>query len=118
MRLHTIRVPCNDPVEAAKFYTSLLGQDSSFGDAEAGFIGFVLENVTLLLEHSEPGEYESGGYRGFSLEVEDIHSFYELHQERVKFTGPPEQQIWGGMMTHVEDGDGNVFSIVEMRADA
>lgn len=118
MRLHTMRIPCKDLGESAKFYSSLLGQQATFGSSDLGYIGFAIENATLLLEYVEPGDFESGRYLGFSLEVDDIESFYNRHTQNVNFTGPPKEQVWGGVMTHVVDCDGNTFSIVEMRADA
>ena len=41
-----------------------------------------------------------------------------LGSGEVKFTGPPETQPWGGIMTHVMDSSGNVLSMVEVDADA
>ena len=118
MRIHTIRIPCTDMQDAETFYSKLLGCQKAFGDVTQGYIGFAVENVSILLEPVEAGEFEAGRYLGFSFEVPDIHGFYEQLKGEVKFTGPPETQPWGGIMTHVTDSSGNVLSIVGVDADA
>lgn len=117
MRLHTIRIPCADLDQSAAFYAKLLEQDASFGSSSLGYIGFRLENVTLLLEGAEPGEFECGRYLGFSLAVADIAGFHARLAQDIAFTGPPEEQVWGGVMTHVRDLSGNTLSIVQMPND-
>ena len=118
MRIHTIRIPCTDMNDSESFYSMLLGQEKSFGDTSHRYIGFVLENVSVLLEPIEVGEFEAGRYLGFSLEVPDIHEIYDKLSGMANFTGPPESQPWGGMMTHVSDSSGNILSIVEITGDA
>ena len=114
MRLNTTRIPCNDLKASTDYYASLFEMHQSFGTIEQGYVGFTLENVNILLELEEPGEFESGRYLGFSLEVEDIQDFYNRGQEKgITFTGQPDKQAWGGIMTHVEDCNGNVFTIVQ-----
>jgi len=114
MRFNTMRIPCVHIGEAENFYSGLLGSNKAFGSEADGYVGFDIENVTILLEPVEADEFESGRYLGFSLEVEDIEAFYErMQQQGVSFTGPPERQFWGGIMTHVKDCSGNVFSIVQ-----
>lgn len=113
MRVNTIRVPCTNLREAEKFYTKILERDRSFGELVAGYIGFQLGNVTLLLEKEEAGEFEAGRYLGFSLEVADIHAYYSRQKNDAQFSGPPQEQDWGGFMTHITDSNGNVLSIVQ-----
>lgn len=113
MRLSTIRIPCRDLAKSEVFYRDKLGLDKLFGSPADGYVGLALDNAQLLLEPEEPGEFECGGYLGFSIAVDDIDAFYTSCIERgIEFTGPPEKQRWGGIMTHVKDGDGNVFSVV------
>lgn len=114
MRIHTIRIPCTDMNDSEAFYAKLFGAQKTFGDVSQGYIGFVLENATVLLEPVEVGEFEVGGYLGFSIEVADIQAFHEDLKEEIEFTGPPESQVWGGTMTHVTDSSGNILSIVEI----
>lgn len=115
MKMSMMRIPCIQLDESEAFYTQKLGLQKIFGSASDGFIGYQLDNVQLLLEEEEKGEFESGHFLGFSLEVEDIFSFFTLMNERgVEFTGPPEKQFWGGIMTHVIDCNKNTFSIVQI----
>lgn len=113
MRIGAIRVPCRDLAEAERFYSDKLGLQRIFGSIADGYIGYALDNARLLLESHEEGDFEAGRYLGFSLVAEDIDAFYEAARARgVSFTGPPQKQSWGGVMTHVTDCSGNVFSIV------
>ena len=118
MRIHTIRIPCTDMEAAETFYAALFGIGKSFGSASEGYVGFGLENVSVLLEPVEAGEFESGRYLGLSFEVPDIGDFYERQRNAMRFIGPPEVQFWGGTMAHVADSSGNVLSIVETTDDA
>ena len=114
MKVNTLRIPVLELTQSAEHYQLILQQAPAFGSADLGYIGFELENVTLLLESAEPGEFEAGRYLGFSLEVEDIHYFYQGAIDRgVEFTGAPVDQPWGGIMTHIKDCNGNVFSLVQ-----
>jgi predicted enzyme related to lactoylglutathione lyase len=117
MRINAIRIPSLDMNRSELFYSRLFDCDKAFGDTNQGFLGFVLENVNVLLEPAETGEFEAGGYLGFSLEVPDIMAFYENLRDEVAFSHPPEKQTWGGIMTHVTDSSGNVLSIVEVNSD-
>ena len=60
-----------------------------------------------------------GRFLGFSLEVKDMDNFYQKSIELgIIFTGPPEEQVWGGIMTHVIDCSGNTFSVVQVENKA
>ena len=55
-----------------------------------------------------------GRFVGASLAVDDIqHVFERLRSNGVRFTGAPERQPWGGLMTHFHDPDGNVLTLVQ-----
>ena len=115
MRLNTLRIPCLDLDKAEKNYVCILDSEKAFGSDQDGYIGFNIENVTILLEPIEAGEFESGRYLGFSLEVDDIRDYFsEKTESGIEFTGPPEKQAWGGVMTHVIVCSGNIFSIVQV----
>ena len=119
MRLAAIRIPCNDLAESGLFYEQQIGLEKSFGSSKEGYIGFNLDGVTLLLEPAEQGEYESGKYLGFSIEVDNVFDFYNTLSARgVEFTHAPEAQTWGAMMTHIRDCSGNVLTIVERTSKA
>jgi predicted enzyme related to lactoylglutathione lyase len=113
MRVNTIRIPCSDLKLSEAFYSVLLGRTKAFGGEEEGYVGFDLDNVTILLELEEAGEFEAGRYLGFSIEVDDIERLYRELKDRIAFVAPPEKQPWGGTMAHVEDTSGNSLSIVE-----
>ena len=114
MKIGTIRVPCLNLQAAENFYSNQLGLKKIFGAALDGFVGYELENAQLILEVEEKGEFECGRFLGFSVEVDDIEQFYKTKLEaKVKFTGEPERQAWGGMMTHIVDVSGNSFSVVQ-----
>ena len=60
-----------------------------------------------------------GRFLGFSLEVKDMDHFYQKSIELgIIFTAPPEEQVWGGIMTHVIDCSGNTFSVVQVENKA
>ena len=60
-----------------------------------------------------------GRFLGFSLEVKDMDNLYQKSIELgIIFTGPPEEQVWGGIMTHVIDCSGNTFSVVQVENKA
>ena len=60
-----------------------------------------------------------GRFLRFSLEVKDMDNFYQKSIELgIIFTGPPEEQVWGGIMTHVIDCSGNTFSVVQVENKA
>ncbi len=114
MKLSAIRIPCLDLGEAEAYYADLIGWSKMFGSVEAGHIGFGLDQVVVILEPEEAGEFEAGRYLGFSVEVPDIHQYYAAALARgVQFTGEPEKQPWGGIMTHITDCSGNSFSVIE-----
>ena len=115
MKLNTIRIPCKNLKESEVFYTEQLGLTQFFGSDQDGFIGYQLDNVQIIIEPEEKGEFESGRYLGFSIEVENLNQFYtRLNGSGVKFTCAPEQQSWGGLMTHIIDPSNNTFSIVQV----
>lgn len=111
-----MRIPCKNLKEAGRFYSEKVGLTKSFGSAENGFIGYDLDNVQVLLELEEIGEFECGRFLGFSLETENIDKYYkESKRKGIVFTGPPELQSWGGLMTHLIDCSENTFSIVQVK---
>ncbi|NLR14425.1 VOC family protein, partial [Pseudoalteromonas peptidolytica] len=119
MKLNTIRIPCTSLKESEVFYTEHLGLLKLFGSEVEGFIGYKLDNVQVIIEPEEKGEFESGRYLGFSIEVDNLNQFYaRLNERGVKFTGAPEEQFWGGLMTHIIDPSNNTFSIVQVESVA
>jgi uncharacterized glyoxalase superfamily protein PhnB len=51
-----------------------------------------------------------------NLSVGDIHSFYEESLGRgVRFVRSPEQEHWGGYVATLEDPDGNLLQLLQLR---
>ncbi|WP_040307400.1 VOC family protein [Agarivorans albus] len=114
MKVSTLRIPCRCLIESEKFYTEKLGLTKVFGTVSEGYIVFQIDNAQLLLELEEKGEFESARFLGFSIEVSNILQLYNTLTERgVLFTGPPEKQSWGGLMTHIIDCNENTFSFIQ-----
>ena len=114
MRMGMMRIPCGDLAKSEIFYSDKLGLQKTFGGSADGYIGYSLENVDILIEPEEKGEFECGRFLGFSLVVEDIGQAYKSFLTKgIEFTGSPEKQIWGGIMAHIVDNSGNSFSLVQ-----
>ena len=119
MRMGMMRIPCKDLAESEIYYTHKLGLTKKFGSPEDGYVGFSLENIDVLIELEERGEFECGRFLGFSLVVDDIDTVYKNYMEKgITFTGPPQRQFWGGVMTHIVDCSGNSFSLVQETKNA
>ncbi len=86
MRVNAIRIPCFDIDRSAAFYTKLLGRKKAFGSVAEGYVGFALDNVTLLIEPEEATEFEVGRYLGFSLEVPNVAEFYRSLKDSIQFS--------------------------------
>ena len=69
MKVNTLRIPCRNLVQSEDFYTNLLGLEKSYGSSGEGYVGYKIENADILIENEEDGEFESGRYLGFSIEV-------------------------------------------------
>ncbi|MDK2593661.1 VOC family protein [Pseudoalteromonas obscura] len=114
MKLAAIRIPCKNLNDAYAFYADKLRLTVLFGSPSEGFVGMQLQNVQLIFEPEEQGEFECGRYLGFSLAVENIDTFYrEASKRGVSFSNEPEKQSWGGIMTHISDNSGNIFSVIQ-----
>jgi catechol 2,3-dioxygenase-like lactoylglutathione lyase family enzyme len=67
----------------------------------------------LVQPGATEGEALVGRFVGVCSRVDDLHERYEtLTKKGVKFTLPPEKQDWGGSLTHVQDPDGNTFTLL------
>ena len=75
MRMNMMRIPCKDLKESENYYTHILGFNKLFGSIEEGFVGYRLDNIDIMIELQEPGEFECGNFLGFSLEVDIWVSF-------------------------------------------
>ncbi len=57
------------------FYAKPLGLSKLFGSDLEGFIGYKLDNVQVIIEPEEKGEFESARYIGFSIELANLNQF-------------------------------------------
>ncbi|MCS7207800.1 MAG: VOC family protein [Dehalococcoidia bacterium] len=51
-----------------------------------------------------------------NLQVADIHAVYEeLRRRGVVFLRPPEREHWGGWVATLQDPDGNILQLLQLR---
>jgi len=94
MRLQGLRIFVDDLAAARQFYHEILELPID-QDAEA-------EDRALI-----------GRFVGCAIAVDDIAATYAaLTAKRVKFTGPPERQPWGGVFAHFEAPSHNVLTLL------
>ena len=104
MKLNTARIFVRDLEAAQSFYRDALGLTLRGGNPRIGYCVFDSGGAQLVVE-SVPDEAPAaerdlvGRFTGLSFSVEDIAAMYErLLSLRVRFTGAPETQAWGGIL--------------------
>jgi len=117
MELYAVRIFVSSWPQACDFYGATLGLTERFRNDDMGWAEYDLGGPCLGLERVTPGDKEGealvGRFVGVSLKVDDIATSYEtLTSKGVRFTGPPEQQSWGGALAHFEDPDGNLLTLL------
>lgn len=119
MQLAAARVFVRDIVAARDFYEKRLGLDLGHDGTEEGFCRFDTGQVQLVVELVTPDESPEdqamvGRFTGLSFGVADVRTAYAaLTVAGVHFTGPPEQQFWGGWLATLVDPDGNEMQLVQ-----
>ena len=116
--IRNVRLWVSDLARAKSFYCGLLGIQPVAEDIEHGYLLLDTGPTTLLVElesELEEGEASAiGGFKPFSLAVSDIHSTYQvLQQKGVQFDAPPEKQYWGGTLAYFKDPDQNQLTLVQ-----
>lgn len=123
MRLGTVRIFVHDLVAAQAFYEDKLGLPRVAGGAAFGYCVFESDGpgeVQLVIEvvgadAPEQDRELVGRFTGVSFTVDDVGTLHaELSARGVKFTDPPEQQDWGGVLATFLDPSGNELQIVQM----
>ena len=114
---YAIRVFSSNWEQSLEFYRDVIGFPLSYADENLGWAQFDLGSTYLGLERCDAQNSECaelvGRFVGLSIQVEDIESTYEsLTAKGVEFTGPPEQQPWGGTLAHFKDPDNNVLTLL------
>ena len=117
MKLYAVRVFVGDWPRACDFYGETLGLAERFRNDDMGGAEFDLGGPSLGVERVDEkdgdGRRHVGRFLGVSLMVDDVEKTHEtLHAKGVRFDGPPENQPWGGVLTHFEDPDGNVLTLL------
>ena len=117
MKLYAIRVFVDDWDGACHFYEHVLNLPVKFRDSTLGWAEFDVGGPSLGIERVSKEDAEEqhlvGRFMGISLQVENIASTYEeLRGLGVAFTGPPQQQPWGGTLAHFKDPAGNTLTLL------
>lgn len=121
MNLGAARVFVRDFAEAKAFYSKRLGLMVEVADEEHGFCMFDTGAAKLIVEavdsEDEEGQHLIGRFTGLSFPVEDIQSAHrQLCAVGVEFSGPPQQQYWGGWLATFKDPAGNGLQLVQQQA--
>ena len=118
MKLYNIRVFVRDWDTACEFYEHTLKLPLKYKNPQLGWAEFDVGGPSLGIERVDNDDREGqelvGQFLGISLQIDDIASTYKHLTDRgVEFTQPPEQQPWGGRLTHFRDPAGNVLTLLE-----
>jgi predicted enzyme related to lactoylglutathione lyase len=116
-KLNVLRIFVTDWERALQFYTETLGIPTTYRSDEMGWAQLDTGDGQLALERVAPDDEEGnslvGRFLGVSLEVDDIRELHrKLEKRGVHFTCPPVDQAWGGTLSHFEDPDGNVLTLL------
>lgn len=124
-RLWTVRVFVSDQEAALTFFRDIVGLPvvlyaPRFGWVELGpsderaKLAFVEPNPNADPVVYEWQQAQIGTSTGIAFETKDIEKLYKRLKSRgVRFTLPPEEMSWGGIMAIFEDPDGNRYQVVE-----
>ncbi len=118
MKLYGLRIFVDDYQSARRFYLETLGLKLAWEMAEHGALGVSIGDPQFIIEAvDEESSAEDkalvGRFLGVSLQVENIQETYaDLLAKGVVFTGPPEQQFWGGSLAHFKDPAGNLLTLL------
>ena len=84
-----------------------------------GYCVFKAGSTELVVEAvgddaPEEGKVLVARFTGLSFTVQDAEAkYHELVARGVLFTGPPERQLWGGILATLQDPAGNELQIVQ-----
>ena len=119
-RIWYVNVFVSDLDRSIDFYENVLGMPLQFRDDEHGYASVEPEGIRLGLARVAPDSPETsplvGRHTGVGLGVPDLEAAHEeLVAKGVRFPMPPAKQAWGGFMATIEDPDGNVFYLDQLR---
>ena len=116
MKIAYVNLFVSDIDRAVEFYTSILGFELGFSDAEHGYASISAGSIQLGLAVGGSPEL-IGRHTGIGLGVDDLEAEHErLEKLGVVFESPPTRQPWGGFMALMQDPDGNIFYLDEVSA--
>jgi len=122
MNLSAARIFVRDLSQARHFYAETLGFPLKVDGSGFGYCVFEAGKVVLVVEVVDQDAPEEdqilvGRFTGLSFSVEDVHTKHsELKAKGVEFSGPPEEQVWGGTLATFRDPAGNELQIVQYAA--
>ena len=116
-KLFAVRVFVTDWQRPIRFYTDTMEIPIAYRNDEIGWVQLATSEGQLALERVDPSDSESkelvGRFVGVSLAVPDIFGTHKALTDRgVKFIAPPEKQLWGGVLAHLRDPDGNIITLL------
>jgi predicted enzyme related to lactoylglutathione lyase len=116
-KLSAVRIFVTDWERAIRFYSETLEMAVAFRSDEMGWAQMATGEAQLALERVDPNDEEGkslvGRFVGASLQVPDIFATCATLAERgVEFAAPPEEQLWGGVLAHLRDPDGNILTLL------
>jgi catechol 2,3-dioxygenase-like lactoylglutathione lyase family enzyme len=118
MRLAALRIAARDSDRAHDFSAGRLGlRLTSDGRADRCCV-FGLDGEDLVVEAvpvDAPARERAlvGRFAGISFAVDDITAIHaQLAATGVHFSGPPERQLWGGILATLVDSDGDGLQLV------
>ena len=117
MKLYAFRVFVKDWATACHFYEHTLGLPLRFKDESLGWADFDVGGPCLGVERVDADDADAaalvGRFLGVSLQVDNIYATYDrLKANGVVFEGPPEGQLWGGVLVHLRDPEDNVLTLL------
>lgn len=112
-RLGAVRIFVTDIAQARQFYGEILDLPERIDGED--FSAFRVAGVDVVVETvSADQEALAGRFAGVSFAVADIDAaLADLRAAGVTVTGAREKQVWGGIMAHIADPDGNEITLVE-----
>jgi predicted enzyme related to lactoylglutathione lyase len=114
--LYTVRVFVENWDRAIEFYEETMQLECVFKDKDMGWAQYKVGGAHLGIERTQnDSEQEQlvGRFVGVSLMVKDIDQAYqELLARGAAFIGPPQKQLWGGVLAHLKDPEGNVLTLL------
>lgn len=116
LRLNAVRLFVTDLPPALAFYRDVLGLPlRSAGDDYALFDAGGVDIVVEPSATDERGRPLAGRFTGLSFGVEDAQAAHaRLAALGVRLHGPPELQLWGGVLVTFEDPAGNELQLVQL----